>query len=221
MTYAELLAKLKKGEALTAEEVTELEKTSRPAERFNEVSSQKQALETEVKTLKGQIAEKDAALALAGQESEDKFNAQLRELSGRVETLTGENQSLKTFKEQSEKQAKVNRIASVDCKEYTQAAFADPDYLAVLLDKQGVDLDDKDAVKAAITKIKTEKPEQFLVDIKGGVGAGGAGGAGGGVGGAEKHDDKAPDFSKMSADDRVAYIAANGWDAFTQSHKKD
>ena len=211
MTYAELLAKLKKGEALTSEEVTEFEKVSRPAERFNEVSGQKQALEAKVKDLEGQLASKDAELAVAKQESEDTLTAKTRELAGMVETLTGENTELKNFKAMTERQAKVNKIGTVDCKEYVEATFADTEYLAVLLERRGVDLDKPEDVKAALTALKTEKPEQFLVDIKGGVPASGKGDAGGGTVVPEK-----TDFTKMQPEQKAAWIEKHGFEEYVK-----
>ena len=60
MTYAELMSKIKKGEPLTTEEAAELDKLSRPAERFNEVSAKAQKLESDLKAKEKELEQLNA-----------------------------------------------------------------------------------------------------------------------------------------------------------------
>jgi predicted nuclease with TOPRIM domain len=208
MTYEELTAKLKKGEALTESEFAEFGKITRPAERFNEVSSEKQKLSDKVKELEGKITTLEAEKVTLTQSADDRFNEKFKEFTGIIETLTGENKELKNYKAQAERMTAVNKIATIDCKTYTDGAtFRDPEYLASLLDRRGVDINDKDKVKEAIVALKDEKPEQFIVPVK----------SGSGTGGEPPNSDKGGSGDKpqfKNAEDRIKYISENGFDAY-------
>ena len=205
MTYEELTAKLKRGEPLTEEEFKEFGKVTRPTERFNEVSTEKQQLNEKIKELNTQIENLTAEKVKLSQQNEDAFNERLSELSGKLETLTGDNEKLKQANQRYERLEKVARIANGVCKEVTKAKFKDPDYLAVLFERKGVDIDNEEAVKTALTTLKEEKPEQFLVEVNSGSGSGSD--APNQTGGGDK-----PDFKTQ--EDRVKYIQENGFEAY-------
>jgi len=205
MTYAEILAKLKTGQPLTPEECTELEKLSRPVDRFNDISEKKRVAESERDALKAKVTELETSKTLTEQEITDRFNEQFKELSGKVESLMGENQALKSFKEQAEIQAKVNRIASSESVKHVNAKFADAEYLGVLMSRKGVDIDNEEAVKTFLTELKTEKPEQFITTVKGGTGDSAKSNAQSQI--AEKVEFKTPE-------DRTNYIEKHGFEAY-------
>lgn len=211
MDYKELMTKLKKGEALTQEEVTDLERETRPTSRFNEVSDAKRALESKLK----EAEDKAAALAVdasnAQQKVQDEVTAQLRELSGKVEALTSENGELKSSKIQSENLLKVNNLARSN---ELGVVFKNPDYLAFRIGKDGIDLSNNEQVKAFLTSIKENEPEMCMVQVASGSGSGSGEPAGGN-----------PTMSKPVKDwnieEKIAYIKENGADAFQQLLTKE
>lgn len=169
MTYAQLMAKLKKGEALTNEEVAMLEKVSRPAERFNEVSAKAQKLEADLKAKTKELEDLEANQIDEKQRLEDEVKNQLAELSGKVETLSLDNQKLKEDKAGAERLLKIKDLARDNP---TGAIFNDPNYLAYLLDKKEIDLEDDEQVKSTFESLLEKHPEQFNVVAKGGSGSG-------------------------------------------------
>ena len=204
MTYEELTAKLKRGEPLTEDEFKEFGKVTRPTERFNEVSAEKQALNDKIKELNTQIETLTAEKLKLTQQNEDDFNARLSELSGKLETLTGDNEQLRQKNEKYERLQKVTRIANGLCKEVTKATFKDADYLSVLFERNGVDIDNEEAVKSALTSLKEEKPEQFVISVNSGSGSG--------SGAPNQTSGEKPEFKTM--EDRTAYIEKNGFEAY-------
>lgn len=169
MTYAELMGKLKKGEALTAEEVTELEKLSRPAERFNEVVTKAQKLESDLKTKEKEVEGLIAQNLTEAQKLQDEVQRQLAELGGKVETLSTENVKLSGERDGMVKSLKVRELAMNNP---TGAMFGDPEYLGFIFSRDKVDLNDSEQVKTALLALKDKMPEQFKVSAKGGSGAG-------------------------------------------------
>jgi len=204
MTYEELTAKLKRGEALTEEEFKEFGKITRPTERFNEVSSEKQKLADQIKDLNTQIETLNAEKVQLTQQNDDAFNAKLSELTGKLETITGENEKLKQSNSKYERLEKVAHIANGLCKEATKATFKDVDYLSVLLDRKGVDITKDEDVKKALLELKDEKPEQFVVSVNSGSGTG--------SGSPNQPSGEKPEFKTM--EDRAAYIEKNGFEAY-------
>lgn len=170
MAYKEIMAKLKNGEALTAEEYTELEKDSRPAHRFNEVSEEKRKAEASLQEANDKIKQLEADALEAKQKVDDQVQAQLRELSGKLETLTAENGELKTAKAQADTLLTVNTLAR---KNDLGVVIKNPDYLAFCMQRDKIDLNDAEAVKTFLTKFKEESPELCSVEVKSGSGAGG------------------------------------------------
>lgn len=170
MTYKELMAKLKSGEALTAEEYAEFEKESRPATRFNEVSEDKRKAEADLKDAQDKIKQLEADALEAQQKVDDKIQEQLRELSGKLETITAENGELKAAKTQADTLLAVNSLAR---KNDVGIVVKNPDYLAFCMQKENVDLKDAEAVKTFLTKFKEESPELCQVAVKSGSGGGG------------------------------------------------
>lgn len=170
MTYSELMAKLKTGGALTPEEVTELQKVSRPVDRFNEVTAERDTLKEAVKNLTDKTAALEVEKTNARQIVEDEFKTKLAALSGDNEVLKRDNEDLKKFKSDTEKMNVITNIANVDSVAHVGARFKDADYLALLLSKRGVDVTKPEDVKTALTAIKAEKPEQFVVVVDGGAG---------------------------------------------------
>ena len=86
MSYEDLLAKIKKGEAFTAEDVTEFEKETRPTSRFNEVSNKAREAQAQLKAKEDELAKLQAEASAAKQTMEDQIKEQLSALSGKVET---------------------------------------------------------------------------------------------------------------------------------------
>lgn len=206
MTYKELVEKLQKGEALTQEEFAEFGKLTRPTERFNEVAGEKKTLESTIAERDAKIKELEADKLAFEQKAQDAFNEKFSELSGKYETIAQENASLKAANAKFERMRDVSHIASTVCKEVAGAMFKDAEYLDVLLERKGVDITNKDAVKTAIEQIKAEKPEQFLVSVQSGSGTG-TEPPNGGTGNNGK-----PQFFK-TAEEKVEYIAKNGFEA--------
>ncbi len=169
MTYAKLMAKLKRGEALTAEEVAALEKESRPAERFNEVSAKAQKFEADLKAKEKEFEELSNKQLDEAQRLQDEVNKQLAELSGKVETLSANNQELQKQAESAQRAIRVRDLANTNP---TGAIFNDPKYLGFLLSEQEVDLDNEEQVKSVFETLKETHPEQFKVPVTGGSGAG-------------------------------------------------
>ena len=83
-------------------------------------------------------------------------------------------------------------------------SFKDADYLSVLLERKGVDLTKEEDVKKAILELKEEKPEQFVVTVNSGSGAGGEPNN---QGSGEK-----PTFKNQ--EERVDYIAKHGFEEY-------
>ncbi len=169
MTYAELMAKLKRGEALTAEEMAEMEKQSRPAERFNEVSAKVQQLEAQLKDKDKEMETLQSQLTDESQRMQDEVQKQLAELSGKVETLAAERDTLIKERDSALRSVRVREIAQSN---ETGAVFSDPEYLGFLLDKAQVDVNDAEKVTEALMGFKENMPEMFKVDAKGGSGSG-------------------------------------------------
>ena len=204
MTYEELSNKLKKGEALTEEEFKEFGKITRPTERFNEVSADKQKLNDQIKELNMQIENLNAEKLKLTQQNEDAFNAKLSEITGALETLKGENENLKNANQKYERLQKVSQIANTTCKTVANATFKDADYLSVLLERKGVDLTKEEDVKKAILELKEEKPEQFVVTVNSGSGAGGEPN--------NQGSDEKPTFKNQ--EERVDYISKHGFEEY-------
>ena len=80
MTYEELVAKIKKGEALSGSEIEDFGKVTRPVDRFNELADAKRNLENEVKTLKDKVSALEAEKVSLVQNTEDTFNAKFKEI---------------------------------------------------------------------------------------------------------------------------------------------
>ena len=210
MTYAELMAKLAKGEALTSEEYQELGKVTRPTERFNDLSAKKAEAESELKAAKDKIAELEAAVTQAKQDTEDSFNARLGELTGRNEELTTELTELKASNKRNETLLKVNELSR---KNDLGVVFKNPDYLAYRIEKEGIDLADAEKVKTFLTGIKDNEPEMCAVNVKGGTGAGG------GDAGANQPSTKP--VKDWSISEKVNYIKENGEQAYTELRNKE
>lgn len=204
MTYEELSAKLKKGEPLTEEEFKEFGKVTRPTERFNEVSAEKQKLNDQIKELNTQIETLNAEKLKLTQQNDDAFNAKLSEITGALETLKGENENLKNANQKYERLQKVSQIANTTCKTVANATFKDADYLSVLLERKGVDLTKEEDVKKAILEIKEEKPEQFVVTVNSGSGAGGEPN--------NQTSGEKPEFKTQ--EERVDFIAKHGFEEY-------
>lgn len=207
MTYKEIMTKLKSGEALTAEEYADLEKESRPAARFNEVSEDKRKAEASLQEANDKIKQLEADALEAQQKVDDQVQAQLRELSGKLETLTAENGELKSAKAQADTLLTVNTLAR---KNDLGVVIKNPDYLAFCMQRDKVDLNDAEAVKTFLTKFKEESPELCNVEVKSGSGAGG-------------NEPKSTGSGKPVKDwtpaERVAFIKENGEQAYLEQVK--
>jgi flagellar biosynthesis/type III secretory pathway chaperone len=203
MTYKELMAKLAKSEPLTAEEYQEFEKLTRPAERFNEISNKKNELESQLKAKDDEIAQLKAEVTDAKQRVDDELNTRLGELSGKNETLASELAELRITNQRNETLLKVNELSR---KNELGVVFKNPDYLAYRAEKDGVDLNDSEKVKAFLTGIKDNEPEMCAVPVKGGAGTGS-----GDSSDATKATKPVKDWSDK---DKADYITEHGYDAY-------
>lgn len=212
MTYKELMAKLKKGEALTAEEMADMERESRPAERYNEVAAEKSDLAAKVASLGTENAQLKVDITTAGQLKDDEYAEKLRKEIGAREDLAKENAQLKEFRDTAIRTSKVRQIAEIDCRTHAQARFKDPDYLDLLLSKRGVDLEDSEAVKAALIALKAERPEQFVVEVNTGASDDSSGDTNKQTKPAanDKHKSK----TEMTADERAEFVREYGLDEY-------
>lgn len=211
MTYQELMAKLAKGEGLTAEEYQELGKVTRPTERFNEISGKKSELESQLKAKDDEIAKLKAEASEAAQKVDDELNTRLGELSGKNEELATELANLKIANQRNETLLKVNDLAR---KNELGVVFKNPDYLAYRVEKEGIDLNDAEKVKTFLTGIKDNEPEMCAVPVKSGAGTGNGGSDGGDA-------NTAKPTSKWSDAEKADYIKTNGYDAYQELRKSE
>ena len=212
MTYKELMVKLKKGEALTAEEMADMERESRPSEHYNEVAAKKSELATRVAELETENAQLKVDITTAGQLKDDEYAEKLRKEIGAREDLAKENAQLKEFKDSAIRTSKVRQIAETDCRTHTQARFKDPDYLDLLLSKRGVNIEDPEAVKAALVVLQAERPEQFVVEVNTGAGDGSSGDTNKQTKPAA--DDKHKSKAEMTADERAEFVREYGLEEY-------
>ena len=168
MSYEDLLAKIKKGEAFTAEDVTEFEKETRPTSRFNEVSNKAREFQAQLKAKEDELAKLQAEASAAKQTMEDQIKEQLSALSGKVETLSAEKEQL--AKERAELDYKL-KVVGIATKNKSGAIIKNPDYLAYRLKNDGVDIAAADKVDAYIENLKNNEPE-FMVAVRSGAGTG-------------------------------------------------
>ena len=202
MDYKELMAKLKRGEALTPEEVTDFDREFRPTYRFNEVSQKKNELETQIKTLTDGNEKLKNAATEAEQRVQDQVNAQLSELSGKVESLTAENTTLKSKEAETSNLLKFTTLAT---KNELGVIFKNPDYLVWRAQKDGIDVNDPEKLKGFLSEIKEKEPELCLVPANGGAGSGAQPPA---------HTDTKVPVSKWDVSTKVKYIKEHGNDAY-------
>ena len=169
MSYEDLLAKIKKGEAFTAEDITEFEKETRPTARFNEVSNKAREAQAQLKAKEDELAKLQAEASTAKQTMEDQIKEQLSALSGKVETLSTEKEQL--AKERADLDYKL-KVVGIATKNKAGAIIKNPDYLAYRLKNDGVDIAAADKVDAYIENLKNNEPELFMVAVKSGAGTG-------------------------------------------------
>ena len=210
MTYQELMAKLAKGEGLTAEEYQELGKVTRPTDRFNEISGKKSELESQLKAKDDEIAKLKAEASEAAQRVDDELNTRLGELSGKNEELATELANLKITNQRSETLLKVNELSR---KNDLGVVFKNPDYLAYKAEKEGLDLSDAEKVKAFLTGIKDNEPEMCAVPVKSGAGTGSGDSAGG--------TQTTKPVKDWSSKERTDYIRENGYEAYTELRRSE
>lgn len=210
MTYQELMAKLAKGEGLTAEEYQELGKVTRPTDRFNEISGKKSELESQLKAKDDEIAKLKAEASEAAQKVDDELNTRLGELSGKNEELATELANLKITNQRNETLLKVNELSR---KNDLGVVFKNPDYLAYKAEKEGLDLNDSEKVKEFLTGIKDNEPEMCAVPVKGGAGTG-SGDSDGGT-------QTTKPVKEWSTKEQVDYIKEHGQEAFTELRRSE
>ncbi len=210
MTYQELMAKLAKGEGLTAEEYQELGKVTRPTDRFNEISGKKSELESQLKAKDDEIAKLKAEASEAAQKVDDELNTRLGELSGKNEELATELANLKITNQRNETLLKVNELSR---KNDLGVVFKNPDYLAYKAEKEGLDLNDAEKVKVFLTGIKDNEPEMCAVPVKSGAGTG-SGDSDGGT-------QTTKPVKEWSTKEQVDYIKEHGQEAFTELRRSE
>jgi len=206
MTYKEMIEKLSKGEALTPEEVAELGKITRPVDRFNELAQKKAELEKALADKEKEIADLKTTSVTEQQRLQDEVNAQLRELSGKVETLSKENSTLLANKEATDRLLKVAKLARDNV---TGAIVKNTKYLSLRFDEMGVDLNDKEKVDEALKSLLSSEPEVFIVPVRGGSGTGGNPPSTGGVAPAKPVKD-------WSIKEKTEFIKENGADKYAE-----
>lgn len=202
MDYKELMAKIKRGEALTQEEIADFDREFRPTYRFNEVSQKKSELESQIKTMTEENEKLKIAATEAEQRVQDQVNAQLSELSGKVETLTAENNELRTKASETSNLLKFTTLAT---KNELGVIFKNPDYLVWKAQKEGVDVNDPEKLKGFLSEVKEKEPELCLVPVNGGSGSGNQPPA---------HAEVKTPVSQWDVATKVKYIKENGNDAY-------
>lgn len=210
MTYQELMAKLAKGEGLTAEEYQELGKVTRPTDRFNEISGKKSELESQLKAKDDEIANLKAEASEAAQRVDDELNTRLGELSGKNEELATELANLKITNQRNETLLKVNELSR---KNDLGVVFKNPDYLAYKAEKEGLDLNDAEKVKVFLTGIKDNEPEMCAVPVKSGAGTG--------SGDSDTETATTKPVKDWSSKERTDYIRENGYEAYTELRRSE
>lgn len=210
MTYQELMAKLAKGEGLTAEEYQELGKVTRPTDRFNEISGKKSELESQLKAKDDEIANLKAEASEAAQRVDDELNTRLGELSGKNEELATELANLKITNQRNETLLKVNELSR---KNDLGVVFKNPDYLAYKAEKEGLDLNDAEQVKVFLTGIKDNEPEMCAVPVKSGAGTG--------SGDSDTGTATTKPVKDWSSKERTDYIRENGYEAYTELRRSE
>lgn len=207
MGYNELMAKLAEGKPLTADEVSELQRETRPATRFNEVCSERDSLKSAITAKDTEIATLKTASADEKIKIQDEVNSQLKILSGKVEDLTKENQNLTSKVGEADFKSKVSEIAKNNA---SGAEFTDAHYLSVLIKEANLDVTKQPEVDAFMKALKEKKDYLFSVPVVGGTGthsktqAGGADSA------------TVPEFSKMTMEAKVAYLKEHGEEAYNK-----
>lgn len=210
MTYEEIVGKLKKGEPLTAEEFIEFGKVTRPADRFNEVSQRAQTAEAVLKQKDEEIEKLKVSGTLETQKLQDQVNLQLRELSGKVETLATQNSELQKAKATTDRLLMVGNIARENV---TGALVKNTKYLSSRLEELNVDIADPVKVADAMKILQEKEPEIFMIPVKSGAGVGSASSSG-----ASKPTKPVKDWGSK---EKVDYIKEHGVDKYNELRTKD
>lgn len=207
MDIKAILAKVRKGEALTDEEKAALEAYDPDKASNTAAAAARKEAEKQRDALKAQLAELEGKLEEAGNAGKTEVE-QLKLQVAKLTKSVDESKAALT-KAESEKRglirgSKLDRIMSgmkfVDGLDVSLPRLALEQALANLKDEE---LDSEDAVKPIVEAFTTKNKALILDQSGGGAGTGAKDGAGGaGAGG------KTPD--KMSADERAADLKKRG-----------
>lgn len=206
MAYNELMAKLAEGKPLNSDEVAELQRETRPASRFNDVCAERDTLKSTITAKETEIATLKTATADEKIRIQDEVNSQLKILSGKVEDLTKENQTLSSKLGESDFKSKVADIAKNNA---SGAEFNDPHYLSVLMKESNLDITKQPEVDAFMKTLKEKKDYLFSVQVTGGAGAHIKPSGDGNVA-------NTPDPAKMTRAEKAKYIKEHGEEAYNK-----
>jgi len=201
MKIKDVLAKVAKGEDLSADEkkfLAEYEEPSEdgriPKERLDREIAKR--ADAEKKLADAQQAAEEARAKLDELESKglsaaDKqakeFQKQLDAMTKRVESLTAEKEATATELAQTKFRTAVSEIAGKN-------GFLDADYLGFVLSGRKIDMADAKAVDAVIGDLKKSHAALFKAPV-----AGGSGGAAGGTGGKAGEPEAQKKYSEAKA----------------------
>lgn len=162
MKIGELIAKVLKGEELTADEKKLLENYREPEDKSVELSKQQQqneALQKQLEELQAKAEEKENA----GLSEAQKLQKQLDAKDKQIAALT------EKFNAASAEAAKLKRSGDIAAIA-GQYKVLDKDYLDYRMQQQGVDPADEKAVKSFIEAMQKEAPNQFSAEVNTGGG---------------------------------------------------
>lgn len=187
MNIKEILAKVAKGEELTAEEKSF-------AEGYEDNSSELETLKAKQGKLEADLKEAQKKSKTLEQSAENAKREKMtadEKLQADLATAKAELEEAKASKEATEKEfSTLKRTNSIN-KLASDNKFKDVEYLDYLVAKANLDLSDDKAVKTFIDSAKKDTPQYFAVDKENGVPApkpnpapngGGNGGYGGRIG---------------------------------------
>lgn len=186
MKIKDVLAKISKGEELTAEEkkfVEEYEdqeggsgENRIPKSRLDTEISKRKKAEEDLQTLKDELDElkdkldelESSGMSEAEKSKKESEKAQ-KKLQDQIDALTKERDEAVSKMTAYERSGKVRSIAD-------KHSFSDADYLDYLLNSKQIDLEKESDVSNFLRDLSSNRPELFKSSAKPGSGTGGAGG---------------------------------------------
>lgn len=176
MNIKEILAKVAKGEKLSAEEIEFVQKydpdengripkdrLDKEIEKRKAAESEQQRLESELATLKDKLDELETNGMDEAQKAKRESDREIAKLKKQVDDLTAASEEAKQKAATLERTAKVRELAA-------SKKFRDSDYLDYKLKSSEIDLDNQDAVQKFFGDLEKSNPELFDSTAKPGTG---------------------------------------------------